>query len=183
MLYPQNHNIHRPPHRYLDDTYYFITARTVNGNHDFDTLQKKKILKRVLIIAVKKFKVSMFAWVVLANHYHLLVKLQRKEDLAKFIQNIHTNSSRELNSLENKPGRKIWYQYWDHSIQKEEDFWRHFNYIHQNLIKHGYCSNLGPISLYPFSSYRIWLKKKGSEWLKSCFEKYPIIDFTVEEDE
>ena len=35
---------------------------------------------------------------------------------------------------------------------------------------------------YPFSSYNCWLEKEGVEWMSNIFEKYPIIDFTIEDD-
>jgi len=35
---------------------------------------------------------------------------------------------------------------------------------------------------YPFSSYRGYLEEEGQEWVDIYFDKYPIIDFTIEED-
>ena len=34
-----------------------------------------------------------------------------------------------------------------------------------------------------FAVYRQWITKKGKEWIDSCFETYPIIDFTIEGDD
>ena len=35
---------------------------------------------------------------------------------------------------------------------------------------------------YKFSSYHDYINTKGEEWLQDCFERYPVIDFTVSED-
>lgn len=172
----------RPPHIYLDNSYYFITARTVNKQRYYNTSQKKQIFEQVLIEAKKRFGVSLLAWIILDNHYHLLVRLTQGENLSLFIKNLHNNSSRLLNQLEGKPGRKIWFQYWDKCIRTKEDFWKHFNYIHHNPVKHGSVKSIKELSNYRFSSFNVYLKKFREEWLTSCFEQYPIIDFTEESD-
>ena len=83
---------------------------------------KKGILKRVIIKAQQKFKICIYAWVILSNHYHILFKVINGTDLPRFIKNINENSSRLLNQLENKRGRKVWYQYWDYCIRNKKDF-------------------------------------------------------------
>ncbi|MFH2136417.1 MAG: transposase [Patescibacteria group bacterium] len=104
-----------------------------------------------------------------------------KYQLVEFIRKIHKDSARYLNEQESQQGRKIWYQYFDHCIRDEADFWKHFNYIHQNPVKHGFCKNLAEVFNYPFSSARSWSKIKGEEWFDSCFEIYPIVDFIARE--
>lgn len=70
--------------------------------------------------------------------------------------------------------RPIWYQYIDHMIRNEEDYYRHLNYIHQNPIKHGLVKRM---SKYKWSSIHEFIKEKGKEWVIDCFRNYPIIDF------
>jgi len=36
---------------------------------------------------------------------------------------------------------------------------------------------------YEWSSYKNYLVNKGEEWLSECFERFPIIDFTLEESD
>lgn len=168
----------RPPHIYLDDTFYFITARTLKKVHLFNTNQKKQILLDVIKQAVNKYDCKFLAWIILDNHYHLLLKLLVGETLSGFVGNIHTNSSRLLNQADNYIGRKVWWNYWDHCIRDEGDYYRHLNYIHQNPIKHGYVQKMED---YYFSSYKQYLSKYGTEWLHNCFEQYPIISFVTED--
>lgn len=169
----------RPPHLFLENQIYFISARTQYKHSYFNTNQKKKILSSVINEATKRFQVEVYAWTILANHYHLLCKFQNSKDLSKFIQNIHINSARLVNKLENSPGRRIWFNYWDRCMRNEKDFWKHFNYIHHNPVKHGYIENQDLVKNYQFCSYQQWLKKEGYQWIVSCFAQYPIIDFTT----
>jgi hypothetical protein len=36
---------------------------------------------------------------------------------------------------------------------------------------------------YEFSSFNYYVCSKGDEWLMSAFEKYPVVDYTVEGDD
>lgn len=40
-------------------------------------------------------------------------------------------------------GRQVWHNYWDIYIRSEASFWTHFNYTHNNPLKHGYVSHPG----------------------------------------
>lgn len=68
----------------------------------------------------------------------------------------------------------IWYQYMDHVIRNDEDYYKHLNYIHQNPVKHGYTKKLTD---YRWSSIHKWIDGKGKEFVADCFRTYPIIDF------
>jgi len=172
---------HRPPHRYDDRSTYFLTGRIFQNINLLKENLQKKIFLTVLKNLVSQYEIKLYAWVVLDNHYHLLFYLPRGAELKVFVNRLHSVVALKLNKQNCSPGRKIWYQYWDHSIRDEADFWKHFNYIHHNPVKHGFCESQAETFCYPFSSAKRWSKIKGEEWLDSCFEFYPIIDFTAGE--
>lgn len=200
FMLPEDRNIHRPPHLFHDDTIYFITARcltpqggvtpsasgmtapcAVINDPPLKTTEAKRIFQKCLKIFLEKYGSSLYAWVILDNHYHLLLQFENVKNLPNFVNQLHSMTARLINEELEIPGRKIWYQYFDHSIRDEADFWKHFNYIHQNPIKHGLSANLAGIFDYPFSSAKSWSKIKGEEWFDSCFELYPIVDFIAGE--
>ncbi len=69
---------------------------------------------------------------------------------------------------------RVWYQYIDHVIRDERDYFTHFNYIHQNPVKHGYAEKLTD---YQFSSIHKWMESAGKGWLADCFRDHPVVDF------
>jgi len=170
---------HRPPHVHLDDMRYFITGSTFGKKCLWNTKAKLDRLAFLLREISGRYNIDLYAWVVLPNHYHLLLKTSYGKDLVKFFRKLHSDSANYLNRLENTPSRRVWYQYWDRCIRNERDFWVRFNYIHQNAVKHNWVQKMG---YYEFSSYKEYLEKNGTEWMINCFEQYPIIDFTTEED-
>ncbi|MFH1367108.1 MAG: transposase [Patescibacteria group bacterium] len=156
-----------------------LTASTLNRVKLFDSDNKKNLLRNILFEAIKKFQFLLYAWVILDNHYHILFQIKKGKDLSNFIKKIHGQSAIELNNLTTSRGRRVWYQYWDTCIRDDGDYWRRFNYIHHNPIKHRYTNEM---ENYKFSSYQAYLKKYGKDWLDDCFQRYPIIDFTFKKD-
>jgi putative transposase len=62
----------------------------------------------------------------------------------------------------------IWQpRYWEHTIDNEHDFDRHFDYIHYNPVKHGLVSS--PCD-WPHSSFHRWAKAGiyDPEWGAAC---------------
>lgn len=169
----------RPPHVYLDNYYYFLVSKTIGGQLFFNTFKKKQIILTCLGKSLKKFNFTCQSWVILNNHYQIVIKTDRGVNLQKFIAKMNSESARILNSWENCRGRKIWWNYWDACLSNKKSFWIHINYNHHNPVKHGYVDK--PEEYY-FSSYRLYLKNFGNAFLNELWLKYPIVDFTINYD-
>jgi putative transposase len=165
---------HHPPHIFSDDTWYMITASTLNHAPFLRSEQAKMIVHDKLQDLYKAFGMSRFAWVILDDHYHLLLKTTLGKEISRFIGRLHGSTSRQINLQDHAVGRQVWHNYWDSCIRAEADLWRRFNYIHQNPVKHGYVQNSEDWS---FSSYHHYLREKGAEWLDDCWQRYAVIDY------
>jgi putative transposase len=78
------------------------------------------------------------AWVVLANHYHFVAASPiDPQTLRKFLGKLHMQTAEQLNLWDNKPGRKVWFQFWDSHITFERSYLARLNYVHQNPVRHG----------------------------------------------
>jgi len=172
--------LHHPPHLFVDNCVYFVTGATIGKLRAFRKDNQKQVFLEVLNKSIDKFHIELMVWILLDNHYHMLIRLVRGHIIRTFIQNLHSNSSRLLNRLENQPGRKLWWNYWERCMRNEANLYTHLNYIHHNCVKHGYIED---IQDYKWSSYMTYLKRYGKEWLESCFAQYPIKDFTPQGDE
>jgi hypothetical protein len=134
----------------------------------------------------------------------LLVTTGDTAPLYQFVKRLHGDSAIRLNKLDNTPGRKVWYQYWDRFPRNERDFWAYFNYIHINPIKHGYVQISGDVMVvegkrikvapdrtlevhhsmarYPYSSYHYYVREYGKEFLTDAWMRYPIPDYFSHDD-
>ncbi len=165
---------HHPPHLFLDDTWYLITAATLDHARHLAGEESKTIVRDTLRSLVLRFDIRLLAWVILDNHYHLLLRPKHGEALSQLVRQLHGRSSREINLHDKAQGRQIWHNYWDTRVRSESDLWVHVNYVHNNPVKHGYVKDLGA---WKFSSYAYYRRTKGEEWLLDCLQRYPVIDF------
>jgi len=100
------------------------------------------------------------AWVVLPEHMHCLWTLPPGDaDFAmrwmliknRFSRGLSTGEPRSPNHLRRRE-RGIWQRrYWEHLIRDDEDYRRHFDYIHINPLKHGLVAR---VQDWPYSSFQ-----------------------------
>jgi putative transposase len=171
---------HTPTHLSADDSLYFITG-AIYGKRP---LLEKTYLKEKLSELVKKYfdiyNWKLYHWVTLNNHYHLIGKSRKGEDLSALMQNIHRTSAIKIHKVTGckKP---VWWNYWDYCPRNEEEYMTRVNYLLNNPVKHGYVRNLKD---YPFSSFHILWAEKGRDNLLEQFRKYSgYKDFLLPEKE
>lgn len=151
---------HNPPHLYLDQTIYFISARTVEAKPILQSGYSKRTFLKCLTENIVKYQYVLYAWVVLNNHYHIIVQTSSGSALSKFMQALHGGTSRAFNLMDGTEGRKVWYNYWDRCLRDDVDFNTHCDYIHYNPVKHGSAEHPED---YQFSSYKNFIKRKYYE--------------------
>lgn len=97
------------------------------------------------------------AWAVFSNHYHFVAKSPvEATSLKSMIQRLHSQTSREVNKLDEAPGRQVWFQYWDTCLTFEKSYYARLNYVHNNPVKHGLVEIA---ENYPFCS-AAWFKSQ-----------------------
>jgi putative transposase len=164
---------HRPPHLYVDDTWYFVTASVVDRVPILTSDAHFNLWAKTFKELIVEFKAKLAAWVILANHYHFLFLPNHGLDLGKFMKRLNGSTAYQLNALDNTRGRTVWYSYWDICIRGERDFWTRFNYIHYNPVKHGYVQRPED---WLYSSYRQYMSDNGEMWMKECAQEFPILN-------
>lgn len=193
-----------PPHIYQDNACYFLTAHVAGLRRLLDTDEKCVLVRDILKEELIQSDFLLYAWVILADHYHLLLKTNEGIPLHQFVQRLHSKSAIQLNRLDGTPGRTVWYQYWDRFPRNERGFWSYFYYIHINPVKHGYVRvvkdtlrvegkrvQITPRGLpdvhaclaqYPHSSYHYYLQEYGEDFLTNGWMSYPIPDYLAHDD-
>ena len=175
MLPLQRRNPHHPPHWFVDDTWYALTACTYQRQAFLAPDEHKVYMRDVLQSLILEFHLSLAAWVILNDHYHLLVRIAQGDRLSEFVRRLHGNVSHAFNKRDAAQGRRVWQNYWDTCVRDECGFWSRFNYIHHNPMKHGLAREMGD---YAFSSYPYYQRTQGEAWLADVFTQYPVRDFT-----
>jgi REP element-mobilizing transposase RayT len=94
-----------------------------------------------------------YAWVLLGNHFHLLIKTSAKETekpLFRYFSNFFNAYTKSFNKRYNRYGPLFASPFKRIEITSEKYFKNLVHYIHNNPVHHGFCDC---IQDYPWSSY------------------------------
>ena len=134
---------------YLDNNYFFITCRTIDGRDYF----LEEVIRGYILDLFKKieqdFSVKFCAYSILLNHYHFLLYLQKGKEIHEIIHKINGNISHYLKDAP-KP---LWDIYHNSNAFNEDSFYKIIGYIAGNPFKHGLVKDIEDLKNYRFSNY------------------------------
>jgi putative transposase len=129
---------HSPPHRLNSAGAYMVTAGTYRKQPFFRTAQRLTYLTEQLLSLAARYNWQLEAWAVFPNHYHFVAaNLSTDQTLPRFLGHLHTATAKEINSLDQSPGRRVWFQYWDSHLTYPRSYLARLNYVHRNPVHHG----------------------------------------------
>jgi putative transposase len=163
---------HAPPHPYRGPGWYCITAANYEHIHIMSSPDRLTAFEEQLLGELTDGGVEVGGWVVLTNHYHLLVAVESLDQVSTSLQHLHGSTSRQWNLEDGLTGqRKVWYRFQDRCVRNEGHYYHALNYLHYNPVKHG-CVE-GPYD-WPWSSVHLYHETYGREWLRDHWVEYPV---------
>jgi putative transposase len=115
----------QPPRTATAGTF-FITALTLSRRRRFQVDATARLFIDTLQHYRREGSYKLFAFVVMPDHIHLLIKT---DDISKSMKNIKGGFTRHMKGRFWQPG------FTDHLIQSRTDFETHRDYIHQNPVR------------------------------------------------
>jgi len=113
---------------------YFITVVTYKRKRIL--IDNFGILWNTIGKMLIKYNLSLDAWVVLPDHFHMILK-PKNNVLDDFIHDLKLSFGSLLRKKYNQKAGKIWQsRFWDHIIRNQSDLNNHIDYIHYNPTKH-----------------------------------------------
>ncbi len=129
---------HAPTHRLLERGAYIVTAGTYGKEHHLRTAQRLDLMLQGLFQCAEEYGWELQAWAVLSNHYHFVASSPADpSNLSRMLSKLHTLSARQLNEWDDRPGRKVWYQFYETHITYQASYYARLKYVHQNPVYHG----------------------------------------------
>ena len=129
---------HSPPHRLIEQGAYMITSGIYRKAHLLNTAERLDIFSRLFFACMHESGWELHAWAMLSNHYHFIASSQSDPStLRRTISKLHTLSAKELNIQDGRPGRKVWFQYFDAHITFINSYLPRLKYVHNNPVHHG----------------------------------------------
>lgn len=78
------------------------------------------------------------AWAVFSNRYHFVAHAPTEGagSLPEMLNLLHSKTAAWVNRLDETPGRKVWFNYWETRLTHQKSYWARLNYVRQNAVKH-----------------------------------------------
>jgi len=141
----------------IKDNFYHIYNRGNNYQKIFfDEKNYDFFLTKLLFLF--NGKISLIAFCLMPNHYHLLIKIIENYNLSKIMQRFSTSYTKSINKAYNRVGHLFQGRYKIKYIPNNEYLLHLSRYIHLNPVR---ANLVRKPENWRFSSYNDYLKEKG----------------------
>ena len=124
----------RKPREFYPGALYHIVQRGNNRNYIYENIQDKKMFFELLMDAQQKFDFHILYYVLMDNHYHLILEAG-DTSVSKAIQRLNTAYSRYYNKKYNRSGTIYGGRYSSTRIKDAKYFFQLLKYIANNPVK------------------------------------------------
>ena len=177
LTYRQRNRLpwHGPPHYVGESSLYLVSAACFEHRHVIGASPRRMAeFEYELLEAVPPQAREAFAWVVLPNHYHLLVDAPDIHGLLGALGRLHGRTSFHWNGEDALRGRQVWHRAAETAIKSEAHFWATLNYVLHNPVHHGYAERWED---WPYSSASEYLADVGRDEARRRWRRYPLFDY------
>ncbi len=152
----------RPLRIEFEGAYYHILSRGNERRDIFSDKDDRFLFLESLGNMSERFEVDVYAYVLMDNHYHLLLKTN-KPNISKSMQWFGVTYTRRYNNKHKRSGHLFQGRFKSFLIENDQYLMLLSGYIHRNPLRAGIVRRLVD---YPWSSYPAYAYgKKSSEWL------------------
>jgi len=142
----------------LETSFFHVVVHGINKEYIFKNRKYKEKFKSLLM----KFKdinnVKILAYCIMDNHAHVLMFVEKTEDMSKFMKSVNEEYGRYYNKMEDRSGFVFRNRYLSEPIYAERHLFMCISYIHMNPVK---VHIVETPEKYEYSSYNEYLHKRG----------------------
>ncbi|MFC1563339.1 transposase [candidate division KSB1 bacterium] len=122
------------PHWFIEGATFFIKFRIFKN--DLLSVNEQEIVLNHIKEGGQKYYILISA-VVMPDHVHILIQLNKQYNLSRILMGIKGVSARKINRGRNSSGR-IWQdESFDRIIRDDKELMEKLNYMHNNPVKKG----------------------------------------------
>lgn len=125
----------RPPHFEVKNCIYFVTCRVMSGEWLLNDPEAARIAVEKIRLKQVELRFTLWAYVIMPNHYHLLIEKDDLQSISKIMHHINGSSARAINELLGREERFWQGGFFDFVIYTQDKLVEKLNYIHHNPVK------------------------------------------------
>ena len=167
---------------------YFFTVVTHKRAPLFRNSLARELLGSVFRRCLIRYPFRLDAIVLLPEHLNAIWTLPPgdseypkrwgwiKKEFTKSWLNLGGHEGKQSDGRKRERRRGVWQRkYWEHTLEDAEDYEQHFDYIHNNPVKHGYVRC--PVD-WQWSSFHRWVRSGVYDKRWACWQSDQQVDFT-----
>ena len=140
-----------------------VMVRGIEGRRIFrDDLDRQDFLRR-LGEAAGRAGLSIYAWALMPNHTHLLLRVA-EIPLARAMRSLLTGYAGHFNRRHRRRGHLFQNRYKSILVEEEPYFLELVRYIHLNPLRMGLAADLGELARYPYTGHAALLGTTPPPW-------------------
>jgi putative transposase len=172
---------HSPPHFDTEGSARFlITAACYEHKHIIGkTPERLSECSLELLQAGEQYAEEIYAWCLLPNHYHILLRTSFINQLRQALGKFHGRSSYKWNGEDGTRGRQVWHNCFERRMRSERHYFASLNYVMNNAVHHGY---VGRWQDWPWSNAEDYIGTVGRKRATEIWRDYPVLDYGTKWD-
>lgn len=121
--------------------FYHVIARGINKELIFNQTREKLYLKRILKEILSDHNVEIYAYCIMSNHVHLIIKSEL-QDLSMYMAKCLAKYAEYYNYKHKRNGHVFQNRFISECIETSRYFWNCLRYIHLNPLKAHHVKNI-----------------------------------------
>lgn len=153
----------------------------------FNRLDKNSKIKFSDSLYTSPTQVEIYAFCIMANHYHFLIKQLSDNGITKFISQIQNGYAKHFNLKTKRFGAVFQSPFKSVRIESEQQFLHTSRYIHLNPLTSYILKEFKELKNYPYSSYPDYVSDKPRQFIDKDYllgffkDKKKLEEFTADQ--
>lgn len=137
-----------------------VMARGIEGRDIFcNNEDREGFLQRLADIISGKGGPSLYAWALMSNHFHLLIR-PTETPLSTIMRRLLTGYAVNFNKQHKRVGHLFQNRYKSIVVEEESYFMELVRYIHLNPVRAGMVNSVKALEKYPFAGHSVIMGKR-----------------------
>lgn len=147
-------------------SFFHILARGIEGLDIFTSDNDREKFLQILSTGLKRTGYACYAWALMKNHYHLVLRSGRIH-LSELIRGLNAANAYYFSRTHNRRGYLFQDRYKSMVTQDQGYVEELLRYVHANTLRAGVCKSLKELASYPWTGRAIGCLGFRSLWLRT----------------
>ena len=148
-----------------ENALHHVMARGIDGRTLFSKVSEYEDIISRLEQLVVELKFSVYAWVIMPNHLHLLIRTG-PEPISFLMHRLLTGFAISYNKRHERTGHVFQGRFKSVLVQEDTYFLKLINYIHLNPLKAKIVNSLEELDTYKWSGHQCLVGKTECKWMR-----------------